>query len=434
MPPAVNHTVAPCEKATVPGLRFAEKRILLEATAVASLPSPYAVRGPPDGGQNRGTGMTGGGGSGVEPSAIDFGNDLNPAGWTPRTGGFRGANVKMVHDLSTTHFPDIIRNQGKCLGCWAATAVEHFQAVLSATQAEPPGFGGMNIRLSIQQLIDCSTARDTYGCQGGSISGAFEYLSVKGINAATAYTYVLNGMKNKCAPVIDIPSMGGGKLYKASPAQFVSQPCTTSVCPANPANEQALLNFWSNSPVKSAQGQSVKVPVVAYVDANANWDSYQGGVFPASACSSSIGRMRHIVQIVGYGTDSATGKAFWLVRNSWGKDWGEGGYIRLEAGKNTCGLFNYVVYLSGGTVINNGFYPSPTTPSYPTPSYPSPSYPTPSYPSPSGSNSGSGNSIAAAVARQNADLSARLAQQQADLMAAMKKQQEALLRAGPRIK
>ena len=98
------------------------------------------------------------------------------------------------------------------------------------------------------------------------------------------------------------------------------------------------------------------------------------------------------------------------------------------------GLFNYVVYLSGGTVINNGFYPSPTTPSYPTPSYPSPSYPTPSYPSPSGSNSGSGNSIAAAVARQNADLSARLAQQQADLMAAMKKQQEALLRAGPRIK
>ena len=34
------------------------------------------------------------------------------------------------------------------------------------------------------------------------------------------------------------------------------------------------------------------------------------------------------IQVVGYGTDPATGLDYWLIKNSWGNWWGENGYIR----------------------------------------------------------------------------------------------------------
>ena len=48
------------------------------------------------------------------------------------------------------------------------------------------------------------------------------------------------------------------------------------------------------------------------------------------------------VVVVGYGNQD--GKDYWVIRNSWGLDWGEAGYMRLARGINACGVANSVIY------------------------------------------------------------------------------------------
>lgn len=37
----------------------------------------------------------------------------------------------------------------------------------------------------------------------------------------------------------------------------------------------------------------------------------------------------HAIMLMGYGTDDLTGEPYWIIQNSWGAEWGEGGYIRV---------------------------------------------------------------------------------------------------------
>ena len=66
-------------------------------------------------------------------------------------------------------------------------------------------------------------------------------------------------------------------------------------------------------------------PLAVAVDAG-SWTAYSSGVFDGCNFSFNIG-LNHAVQLVGYGTDPSKGD-YWIVRNSWGPNWGEQGYIR----------------------------------------------------------------------------------------------------------
>jgi cathepsin F len=46
----------------------------------------------------------------------------------------------------------------------------------------------------------------------------------------------------------------------------------------------------------------------------------------------------HAVLIVGYGTDVDLGMDYWIVKNSWGQNFGEDGYFRILRGEGTCGI------------------------------------------------------------------------------------------------
>lgn len=64
---------------------------------------------------------------------------------------------------------------------------------------------------------------------------------------------------------------------------------------------------------------------------------YQSGVLDSTACGTQLD---HAVAAVGYGTDAASGKEYYIVRNSWSAAWGDQGYIKIAAveGKGICGI------------------------------------------------------------------------------------------------
>ncbi|XP_040971731.1 senescence-specific cysteine protease SAG12 [Gossypium hirsutum] len=95
---------------------------------------------------------------------------------------------------------------------------------------------------------------------------------------------------------------------------------------APPDNEEYLLKAASQQPV-----------AVALDSSGYGFQFYSGGVY-GGPCRTEL---NHDVTVVGYGT-SEDGIKYWLVKNSWGKSWGESGYMRIKrdvhSKKGLCGI------------------------------------------------------------------------------------------------
>ncbi len=84
-------------------------------------------------------------------------------------------------------------------------------------------------------------------------------------------------------------------------------------------------------------------PISVLIDTEASFYSYASGVYYEVNCRKEW--PNHAVLLVGYGTDEETGEDYWLVKNSWGDKWGEGGYIRMARNRgNVCGIASYASY------------------------------------------------------------------------------------------
>ena len=94
--------------------------------------------------------------------------------------------------------------------------------------------------------------------------------------------------------------------------------------------------------VEGLMGALVMQPVSVAIEADQRtFQLYKSGVYDDPECGDQLD---HGVAAVGYGT-TEDGIDYFVVRNSWGETWGDGGYIKMArhgAGVNgTCGILSF---------------------------------------------------------------------------------------------
>ena len=192
-----------------------------------------------------------------------------------------------------------VQDQGFCGSCWSFSSVAAMEAAHFIKTGEL-------LKLSEQQFVDCDPQSE--GCNGGLEVYAFQYAEQNPLELEKDYPY-----KGK-----------DGVRCSASKKKEVVGVSDYAHVPENSADQ-----------LRAAIDQQ---PVCISVEADTYIMFYDSGIIDVDDCGTDLD---HAVTAVGYGTED--GQDYFIVRNSWGADWGEDGYFRIaatnESAGGVCGIF-----------------------------------------------------------------------------------------------
>lgn len=190
-----------------------------------------------------------------------------------------------------------VKNQAMCGSCWAFSTTGSMEAFLAQKS-------GKLVSLSEQQLVDCSSDQGNMGCNGGLMTSAYDYIAQNGLETEQDYPY-----------------KGRDMICKADPKKSTNIVSKYQIL--DQADVTQLTEFLKKGPVSVA------------LEVQYDFQAYSGGVYRSEdpECGSGL---NHGVLLVGQK------KNYYIVKNSWGGDWGEEGFIRMEigVGSGTCGIAN----------------------------------------------------------------------------------------------
>jgi cathepsin L len=229
---------------------------------------------------------------------------------------FLSASASIPGKYSMRGKAGAVEDQGQCGSCWdfSLTSVLRGTWIMAG---KDPG------RLSFNYLLNCDTTMQ--GCNGGDFVAADLFVNPKGA-----------------------PAYGSDGEYTAEDGT-----CTPEKAVASTVDYHLLGSDGTTDGVPTPSFKDIAYivgvlhrPVSIDVAADDNWENYAGGIY--NGCSDNVvADINHMVSIEGYSCEKSVdskgncvfdangnlpnGQGLWVIRNSWGTSWGDGGYITTKA-------------------------------------------------------------------------------------------------------
>ncbi len=212
-----------------------------------------------------------------------------------------------------------VKNQGSCGSCWAFSTVGTVESAIRI-------YGGSTANISEQHLVSCN--REGMGCNGGW--AAFQYYHT---------------MTDQCGDI-------GTVNESCFPYQGVTGTCTNCCSRLHELLDWGYIAGYS-VPSNTAMKNYIYNygPIFAAVDTT-NWNllSYVGGEVQEEGRENVLGAVNHGIVIVGWDDDFyGSGKGCWIIKNSWGTSWQDGGYGYVKYGTGQIGYGAAWVDYNGGS-------------------------------------------------------------------------------------
>lgn len=233
-------------------------------------------------------------------------------------------------DLRNYNFVTPVREQSSCGSCWAFGTIAALESnyLMRHKNASP-----YSLDMSEQHLLDCSGGG---GCWGGWYGTTFEWLKTSRQSIATETELPYQKWQYQCQPTNETS-------YEVADYGRVTM-------------SREIATVQEIKDAIAAHGA-----VVTAVNATNAFLAYKSGTFNENA----YGDVNHAVTIIGW-DDS---RQAWLIKNSWGEDWGEKGYMWIDYKSNRIGTFPYWVESVQNTESTT---PAPTPTPVPVPVPPQP--------------------------------------------------------------
>jgi len=254
-----------------------------------------------------------------------------PKGWRARA---PGVSFKRRFDLPARfdlrpYLPPV-KSQNGCGSCWAFATVGTFECAMNLKD-------GVMVDLSEQWLVSCNVETEAphlllngeWGCNGGWFAHGYHQRAPGG--------------------TLDECGQSGAVLEEDFPYEHDDLPCNC------PYEHRYWIDSWAyvGGEEEIPEVDTIKQAIMLYGPVSAavytkrtGFHAYSGGVF--NAVKPEDKEVNHAIILVGWDDTMGT-DGVWILRNSWGKDWGVDGYMYIEYECSDVGLGAcYIEYPGAG--------------------------------------------------------------------------------------